>query len=49
LIYLDAGMGYAYYDAGAGWIVLDMLDLKRKLDQFQRVQFKMKNSFCTTC
>jgi pimeloyl-ACP methyl ester carboxylesterase len=35
LIYLDAGMGYAYYDAGAGWIVLDMLDLKRKLQQFE--------------
>jgi pimeloyl-ACP methyl ester carboxylesterase len=35
LIYLDAGMGYAYYDPGAGWIVLDMLDLKSKLAQFQ--------------
>jgi len=35
LIYLDAGMGYAYYDPGAGWIVLDMLDLKSKLTQFQ--------------
>lgn len=35
LIYLDAGMGYAYYDASAGWIVLDMLDLKRKLQQFE--------------
>jgi len=28
-------MGYAYYDHDAGWIVLDMLDLRRKLDQFQ--------------
>jgi non-heme chloroperoxidase len=35
LIYLEAGMGYAYYDSDAGWIVLDMLDLKRGLDQFQ--------------
>jgi non-heme chloroperoxidase len=35
LIYLDAGMGYAFYDPNSGWIVLDMLDLKRKLDQFQ--------------
>jgi len=35
LIYLEAGMGYAYYDPDAGWIVLDMLDLRRRLDQFQ--------------
>jgi non-heme chloroperoxidase len=35
LIYLEAGMGYAYYDPDAGWIVLDMLDLKKMLDQFQ--------------
>jgi non-heme chloroperoxidase len=35
LIYLDAGMGYAFYDHSAGWIVLDMLDLRKRLDQFQ--------------
>jgi hypothetical protein len=46
---LGGVQGYAYYDPGAGRIVLDMLDLKRKLDQFQEVQFKMKNSLCTTC
>jgi pimeloyl-ACP methyl ester carboxylesterase len=49
LIYLDAGMGYAYYDPGAGWIVLDMLDLKSKLASSRKVRFKMKSSFCTTC
>ncbi len=45
LIYLDAGMGYAYYDAGAGWIVLDMLDLKRKLDQFQEGAIQNEKQF----
>jgi pimeloyl-ACP methyl ester carboxylesterase len=35
LIYLDAAMGYAYYDPSAGWIVLDMLDLKKRMDQLQ--------------
>jgi non-heme chloroperoxidase len=45
LIYLDAGMGYAYYDSGAGWIVLDMLDLKRKLAQFQEGAFPDEKQF----
>ena len=45
LIYLDAGMGYAYYDPGAGWIVLDMLDLKTKLAQFQEGAFPDEKQF----
>lgn len=45
LIYLEAGMGYAYYDPGAGWIVLDMLDLKRKLDQFQEGAIQNEKQF----
>jgi pimeloyl-ACP methyl ester carboxylesterase len=49
LIYLDAGMGYAYYDPGSGWIVLDMLDLKSKLAQFQEGAVQDESSFCTTC
>jgi non-heme chloroperoxidase len=35
LIYLDAAMGYAYYSPSSGWIVLDYLDLKQRMDQFQ--------------
>jgi pimeloyl-ACP methyl ester carboxylesterase len=35
LIYLDAAMGYAYYSRSTGWIVLDYLDLKQRMDQFQ--------------
>jgi pimeloyl-ACP methyl ester carboxylesterase len=35
LIYLEAGMGYAYYDEGTGWITIDMLDLRKRLDQLQ--------------
>jgi pimeloyl-ACP methyl ester carboxylesterase len=35
LIYLDAAMGYAYYSRSSGWIVLDYLDLKQRMDQFQ--------------
>jgi non-heme chloroperoxidase len=45
LIYLDAGMGYAYYDPGAGWIVLDMLDLKKKLALFQEGAFPDEKQF----
>jgi non-heme chloroperoxidase len=33
LIYLDAGYAYAYYDASRGDVLLDSLDLKRKLEQ----------------
>jgi non-heme chloroperoxidase len=35
LIYLEAGMGYAYYAQDAGWITIDMLDLRRRMDEFQ--------------
>jgi pimeloyl-ACP methyl ester carboxylesterase len=35
LIYLDAAMGYAFYSRSSGWIVLDYLDLKQRMDQFQ--------------
>jgi non-heme chloroperoxidase len=33
LIYLDAGYGYAYYDREKGDLLMDSLDLKRKLDK----------------
>jgi len=45
LIYLDAGMGYCLFDAGAGWIVLDMLDLKKKLQQFEDGTIKDEKQF----
>src|SRR6266403_1610520 len=32
LIYLDAGFPYAYYDASRGDLLLDTIDLRRKLD-----------------
>src|SRR5262249_14900619 len=32
LIYLDAGYTYAFYDAERGDVVLDSMDLRRKLD-----------------
>ena len=33
LIYLDAGYSYAYYDRSRGDLVLDSLDLRKKLEQ----------------
>ena len=33
LIYLDAGYSYAYYDRSRGDLVLDSLELSKKLDQ----------------
>lgn len=33
LIYLDAGYSYAYYDRSRGDLVLDALELRKKLDQ----------------
>ena len=33
LIYLDAAYEYAYYDAARGDLLIDLLDLRRKLDQ----------------
>jgi non-heme chloroperoxidase len=35
LIYLDAGDGYGYYDRVHGDWILDMLDLKRRIDALQ--------------
>jgi len=35
LVYLDAGYGYAYYDRSRGDLTLDVLDLQKKLEQFQ--------------
>jgi non-heme chloroperoxidase len=35
LIYLDAGYGYAYYDRSQGDLMLDSLDLQKKLEQLQ--------------
>jgi non-heme chloroperoxidase len=32
LVYLDAGYGYACYDAAAGWLDIDVIDLQNKLD-----------------
>jgi non-heme chloroperoxidase len=33
LIYLDAGYGYAYYDASQGYFPIDLQNLKEKLDR----------------
>jgi non-heme chloroperoxidase len=33
LIYLDAGYAYAYYDSSRGDLLIDSLDLQKKLDQ----------------
>lgn len=35
LIYLDAGYGYAFYDRSRGDLVLDSLQLQKKLEQLQ--------------
>ena len=35
LIYLDAGYAYAYYDRSRGDLLIDSLDLQRKLEQLQ--------------
>ncbi len=35
LIYLDAGYGYAFYDRSRGDLMLDLLELQRKLEQLQ--------------
>jgi len=35
LIYMDAAYEYAYYDAERGDFLIDLLDLRRKLDQFR--------------
>ena len=32
LIYLDAGYGYALYDASLGWLDIDVIDVQKKLD-----------------
>lgn len=35
LIYLDAGYGYAFYDRAKGDVWLDMIDLRKRIDQLQ--------------
>lgn len=35
LIYLDAGYSYAYYDRSRGDLGIDLVDLQKKLEQFQ--------------
>lgn len=35
LVYLDAGYGYAYYDASRGDMNIDLMELKKKLEQLQ--------------
>jgi pimeloyl-ACP methyl ester carboxylesterase len=35
LIYLDAGYAYAYYDRSRGDLGIDLIDLRRKLEQLQ--------------
>jgi non-heme chloroperoxidase len=35
LIYLDAGYGYAYYDRAHGDVWLDLIDVRKKIDQLQ--------------
>jgi non-heme chloroperoxidase len=32
LIYLDAGYGYAFYDASLGWLDIDVIDVQKNLD-----------------
>jgi non-heme chloroperoxidase len=32
LIYLDAGYGYAFYDASLGWLDIDVVDVQKELD-----------------
>jgi pimeloyl-ACP methyl ester carboxylesterase len=34
LVYLDAGYSYAYYDSRQGDLILDSIDLKKKMDAF---------------
>ena len=34
LIYLDAGYSYAYYDSAHGDLLLDAIDLRKKLDEY---------------
>lgn len=35
LVYLDAGYGYAFYNAERGDLLLDLRELRRKLDQLE--------------
>jgi pimeloyl-ACP methyl ester carboxylesterase len=38
LVYLDAGYGYAFYDRERGDLNIDLIGLKKKLDEFQQRQ-----------
>jgi pimeloyl-ACP methyl ester carboxylesterase len=37
LIYLDAGYGHAYYDTSQGYYPIDQLELKKKLEQMEKL------------
>src|SRR5882762_3206343 len=43
LIYLDAAGGFAYYDRTHGDMMLDLLDLRKKMDEFQSGTVKDMN------
>jgi non-heme chloroperoxidase len=45
LIYLEAGMGYAYYAQGNGWITIDMLDLRKRIDQLENGAMQDEKQF----
>ena len=45
LVYLEAGMGYAYYAKESGWITIDMLDLRKRMDQFQNGAMQNQKQF----
>jgi non-heme chloroperoxidase len=38
LVYMDAGYGYAFYDRARGDLNIDLIDLRKKLEEFQRRQ-----------
>jgi len=38
LVYMDAAYGYAFYDRARGDLNIDLIDLQRKLKEFQRQQ-----------
>ena len=48
LIYLEAGYGSAYYDSSHGDMVVDMNDLKERIDQLESGKVQDENSFSWT-
>lgn len=45
LIYLEAGYGYAYYDAAHGDIIFDFFQLKKRLDDFMSGKVRDQRQF----